>query len=317
MMNMVKLPLYKIIQQYIKWFHMSEFLKKISIGVLSYQRTDLLINTIKCISTTKHTIDLMVLNNNEKGCVKNEVSKELPVNVKLRYFSDGVNHGVAKGRDLILRKCKTDFLILFDDDLHISDIDEIIESTLRVFENKKVYGIAYNIKEYATNKHNRFEIPHKNKKFDMTLEQDTYLMIGAGHAIRVKQAKECGGYPHDFGLYGFEEVDLALRLVNSGGEIRYSPRCVVHHKKSPDGRFSNKYVNYQGFINRTIMAKRYLLRRHYYVCLTTRSVFFLVKTKDFRLYLKALKVIHEDNVLNKFSKSFYDYIRKVKGFIWY
>ena len=145
----------------------------------------------------------------------------------------------------------------------------------------------------------------------------TYLMIGAGHAIDVNVVRNIGNYPDDFGLYGFEEVDVAFRIINANYKIKYLSNCVIFHKKSPDGRFSNEKVNELAFLNRTKMAKRYFSKKYFYPCLIVRSVFFLIKTKNIKLFLSLIKEIKDDKKTNKFGSQFYKYIKSVNGFIYW
>lgn len=291
----------------------------ISIGILTYKRTDLLLSTIRDINDVSHDVELIILNNNEDIDVLDDLNSVITSNnVSLKYIWHKKNYGVSTGRKIITENCDTEYLVLFDDDVSIPNIDDSLDRVIREFDNDdKVYGIAFNIIDHSTGYNNRFEIPHKNKNIDMRSDFDTYIMIGAGHALRVDKAIEAGNYADDFGLYGFEEVDLGFRLVNLGGRIKYLSNCVVRHKRSPDGRFSNSQVSYQAFVNRCIMAKRYFPVRYYIVCLFVRSVFLLKTTKDIKLLFKGLTEIFKDKNKLKFNSYFFNYVNKVKGFLWY
>ncbi|EGT3628900.1 hypothetical protein FAP94_21465 [Morganella morganii] len=164
---------------------------------------------------------------------------------------------------------------------------------------------------------NKFEIPHKDKFVDMSKQFDTYLVIGAGHALKVSDALQAGNFADDFGLYGFEEIDLAFRIINLGRVIKYNPNCIVYHKRSPDGRFSNHKVLELYLLNRCRMAKRYLYPKYFYSCLIVRSFHYLYNTKDFWGLFKLLKIINSDKIRQPFNKCFYNYISSVKGFLWY
>lgn len=132
----------------------------------------------------------------------------------------------------------------------------------------------------------------------------TYLIIGAANAISVKDAKDVGNFPDDFGLYGFEEIDLAFRLINNGGTIKYINDNVVYHKKSPDGRFDNDVINYHYFVNRTKMAKRYFKFKYYISCFIIRSLYFLIKTKNFKLYKKLGLILSQIKNISNLIKIF-------------
>ncbi|HBV1475543.1 TPA: glycosyltransferase family 2 protein [Escherichia coli] len=292
---------------------------KLAIGILTYKRMDYLIETLNDINKTKYEIELIILNNNEGYCVKNLI---LPLinnkKIQVRYLWDKTNYGVAKGRRKIVENCSSEFLIIFDDDIFIRDINVVICNVVTEFENNPALGgIAFNILNYQTKKHCRYEIPHKNKKINLDLEFDTYLFIGAGMALRISSVLKVGNFSRDLGPYGFEEVDLAFRLINAGYVIKYHPKCIIEHKKSPDGRFSHEMVNYYAFVNRTIIAKKHLLTRYYISCFIIRSLFFLYKTGNFKLLIKGWKEIYKMKSKNSFSKKFYIYCKKVSAFLYY
>ncbi|ELI5732798.1 glycosyltransferase [Vibrio fluvialis] len=293
---------------------------KISVGILSYKRTDLLTETLNDLLGSKFEFELIILNNNEDICILSDIKSVIgrDKNIILNYIHDNKNYGVALGRRKIIDSCQSDYIIMLDDDVAVPDFDLTIKSCLEIFSSEsEVKGVAFNITEFSSDCHNKYEIPHKNKKIDMSVVFDTYLMIGAGHALDVRAAKDVGNYPDDFGLYGFEEVDLSFRLVDKGYKIKYHPLCRVKHKKSPDGRFSNTVVNQLAFVNRCKMAKRYFKFPYFLTCLFVRSVFFLLKTKNLRLFFVSLNEIFSDKKNNKFGLSFYKYIKSVNGFIYW
>jgi GT2 family glycosyltransferase len=294
-------------------------MNRISIGILSYKRIDLLLKTIKDIAVSNYEIDLIILNNNEDIDIEKDIRFLLTnTNVNIQYLWDHKNLGVSVGRRKILLSCNTEYIIMLDDDVVIPSIDLIIANVFNEFGNDNTLGgISFNIIDVKTGKHNHYEIPHKNKRIDMTTKFYTYLMIGAGHALNVSKAIEVGNYPDDFGLYGFEEIDLSFRLINNGYRIIYNPNCKLTHIKSPDGRFTGVTVNYQSFANRTKMAKRYFKIRYFVSCFCVRSIYFLYKTKNVRIYIEAVKDILRDKKRNTFNECFYKYIRNVDGFIYY
>ncbi|EKF6806078.1 glycosyltransferase family 2 protein [Vibrio parahaemolyticus] len=290
----------------------------VSVGILSYMRTDLLLDTIKCLELSHGRVELIVLNNNEDFCIKNEIEQVLPKRVTLKYIWDKKNHGVSCGRRVLFENCNNDIMILFDDDVYIDNFQKIYDDVVFSFsEDKSLGAIAFNIKEFKSLKHNRYEIPHKNKNVNMEENFKTYLIIGAGNALRVNAVKDAGNFADDFGLYGFEEIDLAFRILNSGYNIYYHCENVVLHKKSPDGRFSGDLVNYLYFVNRTKIAKRHFKLHYFLACLFVRGGFFIFKTKNFKLLIQALMEIFGDKKKKMFNKRFYQYIKSVNGFIWY
>jgi len=290
----------------------------IAIGILSYKRTDLLVSTLKDICKTSENIELIILNNNDDFCIQEDILNVISHknNINLKYIYDNYNYGVGKGRRKLIEECTSDYIIMLDDDVSIPNVNVLIQEVKKTFSSDDlIKGIAFNIKEFQTGLNNRYEIPHKNKNIDLTVEFNTYLMIGAGHALDVDAVKEAGNYPNDLGLYGFEEIDLSLKLINCGYHLRYNPNLVIMHKKSPDGRFSGETVNYLFFVNRTKIAKRHLKLGYFISCFFIRSIYFLLKTNNWKLYVTAVNDIRADDVRLKFNYNFYKYVRSVKGFL--
>jgi GT2 family glycosyltransferase len=292
----------------------------VSIGILSYKRTDLLLDTLRDLSSVTQSVELVLLNNNEDMDILNEVSSLLDghENLKLNYIWDRNNYGVSSGRRRLIEACTGRWMILLDDDVAIPDINRVVTDVIGEFESAPTTkAIAFNIVEHDTGMPNRYEIPHKNKAVDLSSAFDTYLIIGAGNALDVQAVRDVGNFPDDFGLYGFEEIDVAFRLINAGWKIRYLPSCVVKHKKSPDGRFSNHYVSRQCYVNRVVMARRYLSLPYVVSCFVVRTVFLLKQTGSLSLVVSAAKESFRGVEVCKFDRSFYSYIKKVNGFIWW
>jgi len=292
----------------------------LSIGILSYKRTDLLLDTVHDLLPVKQPVELILLNNNEDIDILADVQALVAGHpyITLNYIWDRKNYGVSSGRRRLFEACSSRWMILLDDDVAIPDINLAVDSVVDEFERSpNTKGIAFNIVEFDTGAPNRYEIPHKDKSIDLSSAFDTYLVIGAGNAFDVKAVKDVGNFSDDFGLYGFEEIDVAFRLIAAGGAIRYLPNCIVKHKKSPDGRFSNHYVSRQCYVNRMIMARRYFSLPYVVSCFFVRTLFLLKQTKSLPLVIGAVKEAFREVEVCKFERSFYTYIKKVNGFIWW
>ena len=292
---------------------------KVSFGILTYRRIDDLKSLLLDLQHAKYSVEIIILNNNEDFCILSEIEGYFLDNLNLKYIWDKVNYGVSNGRRKIVEACNNDILILLDDDVYIPDVNSIIDNVQAEFScNEKIGGLAFHIKDYYTKVENRYEIPHKNKNIDLTNDFYTYLMIGAGMAVKTELVKKVGNFSSALAAYGFEEVDLGFRIINSGHSIKYKSNCIVEHKKSPDGRFSNDAVNYFAFLNRTLIAKKYFRNRYYYSCFIIRGLFLIYKTKKISLFINGAKIILNTSCYDtKFTKQFYAYCKKVNAFLLY
>jgi GT2 family glycosyltransferase len=62
---------------------------------------------------------------------------------------------------------------------------------------------------------------------------------GAGAGVRRRLLLDAGGYPEEFFLY-WNELDLALRILQAGYRIAQYPGVVAFHKLSPGNRASTR-----------------------------------------------------------------------------
>lgn len=294
-------------------------MNKISIGVLTYKRTDYLFSLIEDLNKIDHCIELILVNNNEDYELEESILSAIENDkINLRYISDGINYGVSCGRRKIVESCDSEYIIFLDDDVHIPNINLIYQECIRLFESDLTLGaIAFNIIDAKKNINNKYEIPHKNKKIDMGTDFYTYLVIGAGFALRTESVKNAGNFSDVLGPYGFEEIDVAFKIINCQYQIKYSSNCVVYHKKSPDGRFSSDLVNYYSFVNRCIIARQHLKMRYVISCLVVRGLYLLYKTKNIKLLVRGLSIIFSVSKRDKFNGFFYKYCKRVNAFLYY
>lgn len=234
----------------------------LSILIITYGRYQELLETLESINRySGESIELLLLDNNSSDKLKLECESVFSSNSKIEftYFNDGINYGVAKGRNYLIEQAKGDILITLDDDIECEDITQLVNNVRCYFSNNKNVGaLAFNIKNFYTREALRHEIPHGRKDLDFTRNFNTYYFIGAGHAIRKEVYEKVGLYPLDLGLYGGEERDLSFRILEAEFDILYASDLVIYHKVSPNGRMTRKEEDYYRYRNQLIVLNRYM-----------------------------------------------------------
>lgn len=234
----------------------------LSILIITYGRYQELLETLGSINRySGESIELLLLDNNSSDKLKLECESVFSSNSKIEftYFNDGINYGVAKGRNYLIEQAKGDILITLDDDIECEDITQLVNNVRCYFSNNKNVGaLAFNIKNFYTREALRHEIPHGRKDLDFTRNFNTYYFIGAGHAIRKEVYEKVGLYPLDLGLYGGEERDLSFRILEAEFDILYASDLVIYHKVSPNGRMTRKEEDYYRYRNQLIVLNRYM-----------------------------------------------------------
>ncbi|BBA52810.1 putative glycosyltransferase [Fusobacterium varium] len=292
-----------------------------SILIITYGREKELYETLRDISLyEKNDLEVLLLDNNEIIYRKEKIIKIFEKSkVKLRYFHDGINYGVAVGRNYIIEKAKGKILITLDDDIEIKgDINIFIQKIENYFINHPDVGcLAFNIINFYSRKQLRHEIPHGNKKLNFNKNLFTYYFIGAGHAIRKKVYEECGKYPDNLGKYGGEERDLSFRILKHNYNILYVSNIMIYHKISQNGRLQKKEEDFYRYRNQLIVLNKYMPRLY---CISSNiiwSLFYLIKKngtlKNILIVLKEIKQIEK----NPISLSVINKIKEMKGRIYF
>lgn len=290
-----------------------------SILIITYGREKELLDTLKCFQNYKGTLlELLILDNNEKNILKEKIFKILEnESIKIRYFNDGENYGVALGRNYLIKEARGNILITLDDDIEIEeDINVFISKIEKYFSNNKNIGcLAFNIINYYSKKPLRHEIPHGNKKLDFNRNLETYYFIGAGHAIKKEVYNKIGLYPKDLGKYGGEERDLSFRILESNYEILYTADVKIYHKVSPNGRL--KEENFNRYRNQLIVLNRYMPRIYSFSANIIWTLFYLLKRKitlkDIKNVFKELETLKKETISGNTLRK----IKKLRGRVFY
>lgn len=158
-----------------------------------------------------------------------------------------------------------EILIHIDDDAVLADDD----ATQRVIEQFAAYDdvgiLSFQSQDRETGRIKIEETPDPPEiGMEPTEPYRAPNFVGVGTAIRRDVLDRVGTYPGEFG-YGFEEMDLSLRVHDAGYDILYTPSIVVYHKKSPEGRLPDLETKERLVENRINIAVRNLPWR-YVVC---------------------------------------------------
>ena len=192
-----------------------------------------------------------------------------------RYDDDRVHYhefdermGVPHARNIGYEYANGDVLVTIDDDAVLGDpgaTSEIV-SLFRAYDDVGV--LAFQSRSYETKEPILMEIPDPPGVGGPRPGEQyrASSFCGVGNAIHRDVLDDVGAFPADF-VYGFEEHDLSLRLLDADYDILYAPSVVVYHKKTPKGRLPETETRERQIENRIKLAVRNLPWR--YVVFTT------------------------------------------------
>lgn len=170
------------------------------------------------------------LNQNFKDKIK------LIKHTKNRGFSASVNTGV--------RATKGDLLLLINIDV-IPEID-FLESSLPLFDNKKVFAVSLHERGYGSAKGHfgdgyiQLAMGEENEK-----THPSFYVSGGSGLFRKSIWKELGGMDEKLlSPFYWEDIDLCFRALKRGYINLWEPNGkVVHHHESTISKFPKKYVD--------------------------------------------------------------------------
>ena len=277
------------------------------------------------LSFQEELLNEIIIVNNCSSADYSEVClfiKEHPA-VQFRYLLAPENLGVAKGRNYALQFSTAEWVIMLDDDCVLQNTDTL-KSVVDVFNlpsAKKTAVVSFKVLYYSTGEIQASALPHKNFNHYKDLAFfETYFYAGGAHAIRRSVMMEVGYYSADF-FYGMEEYDLSYRILNAGYRIVYSNKVVMLHKESPQGRVPHWQKLQMMWVNKSIVAWRYL---PFYYFLTTAllwSIYYFIKSKfklkGFISGWNKIISIPKNNKRAPISKNILPYLHTLKARLWY
>jgi GT2 family glycosyltransferase len=205
--------------------------KRISISILTYNRSKILKNLLDSLQDLAHEpLQIIVVDNHSTDDTKN-IIQELFCDID--YIRTESNVG-AGARNFGLKDANGDIVITLDDDI-IGVNDDHISLLMDYFIRRpNLAAINFKVLNHVTGEvcnwvhHYKAEV-YSNKEFM------TYEITEGAVAFRKEALEKTGYYPETFFL-SHEGPDLALRLLNKGYEVIYSPDIEVIHCHASSGR---------------------------------------------------------------------------------
>jgi GT2 family glycosyltransferase len=186
--------------------------------------------------------------------------------LRVRVIRSEINLGVARGRNVLMSEARGDVLLVLDDDVVLPtarDLRGVAEIFDReCFRAANTAVVQLRVIYHETKELQRSAFPHKRRAPDEQFTEFlTSYFTGCAHLIKRESLAVVGMYPEDF-FYGMEEYDLSYRLIEAGYSIGYDPSITVEHKESPSGRLGHHTKLRQQWVNKSVVAWRYLPRRY-------------------------------------------------------
>ena len=217
---------------------------KIAVVILNWNGKIWLEKFLDNVIENSKTVEIVVVDNNSKDNSISYLTKNYPT---IRIIKHKGNYGYAKGYNEALKQINSEYFILLNSDIEVTEnwISPVIDL---MEKDKKISACQPKILDY--NHRNKFEYagacggfidklgyPFCRGRIFNHLEEDlgqyndskeVFWATGACLFVRSSHFFEIGGLDEDFFAHQ-EEIDLCWRLKNKGYKIFVEPKSLVYH----------------------------------------------------------------------------------------
>lgn len=188
------------------------------VGIVTHNRAGILPKAIQSVlSQTYPNLEVAVFDDgSDDGTAA--LRSEFPT---LQWYRSEAASGYMQGRNQLMRTASADYYLSLDDDAWFVSDDEIMVAIDHLEANPTVAAVAFDILS-----------PDRPQPVVRAEPRSSAMFIGCGHVVRISALRETGLYTPSPGLYGSEEKDLCLRLLDLKWDIHLLPGVHVWHDNS-------------------------------------------------------------------------------------
>lgn len=294
----------------------------IAISTINYNSRDLLVSLLRSILAQKISAStIWVVDNCSLDNFRDIVKKEFP---KINFIQSTENGGFAKGHNLVLKKLKTDYVLIINPDTKIPDrsIEQMVDfmdqypdcaaasckiegydGTLHSNGGNFPFGLGLFVWLF-----NLEMLPFIGKRLANfhRIDQGFYEQGGVVDWVggtflvaNVEALKKIGLLNEQYFMY-FEDTDLCYRLKKSGYKVMINPSVVIKHLSggsSDDPRFNQFKGEMLGlkifYKNYATALENILLVPVIYLAIFARILIFTIlgKIELSKTYIKVLNYV--------------------------
>lgn len=144
------------------------------------------------------------------------------------------NQGKAAARNFGVSQAKSDLILLTDADM-IADPD-LLQEHVKLHENNNkisIEGVTLNLKkEIPVAKlapGNPDVEPYIKQRLRHGQKLKWAYFLSGNLSLRKSNFEQAGGFDENFSVYGWEDIELGLRLAKMGIKLIYAPNAINYH----------------------------------------------------------------------------------------
>lgn len=210
---------------------MSDSPPLVSVVIPAYNRRDSVLQLLSDVSQQEGLpFEIIVVDDCSPDDTVAAIRTKFPA---VQVIVNARNGGPAVSRNKGVRAARGEFIVGFDSDVTVPD-RTLLRRTVETFRNHpEATGLAFRLFEPdgKTDDAPRWWHPLPIERF-ANARFPTHYFSGTGYAFRREPMIAAGLYPEILYMH-YEEVELALRIVDQGGTILHCPDLPVLHHANP------------------------------------------------------------------------------------
>lgn len=206
----------------------------ISIVIPNYNRANDVIELLQSITEQEYPdYEVIVVDDASKDKSVSDIKRQFP---GVEVVALDRNQGPAEARNAGIRNALGSIIVGFDSDVVLLDANTLTRIAFKFSEDPQLDCLAFRILNYHSHTDDAKTWWHPFPMHNYAeREFFTDYFSGTAYAFRRIVFERAGYYSANLFMQG-EEIDLALRILDSGFDIMYCPSITVLHKTSQQGR---------------------------------------------------------------------------------
>mgnify|MGYP001486234967 FL=1 len=232
----------------------------LTILIISYKSLEKL---NECIQTIGKNKKILVVENSNNIQIKNELEKKYP---NCEVYLNNSNLGYSKASNIGFRKIKTDYALLLNTDIKISEeqINEI-EKEVKNIGTSFILGSPLSDDLVDFNKNNKLDKYFNEESLDLNSTNSSTkvdLIKGCSLVVNLKKFENRKVFDENF-FFFFEEMDLCRNIKKRKEEIYVFNQIKIEHKsaQSLDESYNENYQNFRNW--NYFWGRFYYFKKHY------------------------------------------------------
>ena len=259
--------------------------KAVTVGIVTFKSEKVILDCLKSIKKIKNII---IFDNSNDINLKYKIKKKYP---KIKFILSKKNIGYGSGNNEILKRCKTQYLLVLSPDTILKKDCE--KELVKAASNKK--------NKFSIISPLSYEINFGNFENNKIIKKDIFqvdFVKGFAMLFNGKKIKKIGMFDKNIFLY-LEEIDLCKRLKAKGEKIYICSKSKVKHlgaKSSDIGFQYDKIRNWHWMWSSVYYEKKF------------NNIFYVYSKYSIKLIINLLKTIIYFIFFNN-KKSLISYLR--------